>query len=88
MQILVPVLCMALFGLHPVGSQAFAYTLYWLIPVTLYIMSSLVNVLPRFQQFTPIFLQALSSTFIAHAVGSVIWLYTVGMTPRDIPALI
>jgi hypothetical protein len=27
-----------------------------------------------------LFLQALGSTFIAHAVGSVIWLYTVPMT--------
>src|SRR2546430_1999084 len=40
-----------------------------------------VNLLPRFQQCPLVFLQALGSAFIAHAVGSVIWLYTVGMTP-------
>jgi hypothetical protein len=70
MQVCLPVACMALFALHPVGAQAVAYSLYWLIPAALYFISR-----------KTIFLQSLSSTFIAHAVGSVIWLYTVGMTP-------
>jgi len=69
-QLFLPLLCMALFALHPVGSQAVPYSLYWLIPATLYFVAR-----------KTVFLHALSSTFIAHAVGSVIWLYTVGMTP-------
>jgi hypothetical protein len=68
-RLLLPIACMGLFIIHPIGAQAFVYSLYWLIPVTLYFM-------PR----KSIFLQALGSTFIAHAVGSVIWLYTVPMT--------
>ena len=68
-RLLLPIACMGLFVIHPVGAQAFVYSLYWLIPVVLF--------------FVPqkhLFLQALGSTFIAHAVGSVIWLYTVPMT--------
>jgi len=64
----VPVLCMLLFMLHPVGMHAFVYALFWLIPIGLF--------------FVPqknLFLQALASTFVAHAVGSVIWLYTMPM---------
>ncbi len=64
-----PLACMALFVLHPVGAQAFIYSFYWLIPVVLY-----------FWPYQSLFLTALGSTFIAHAVGSVIWCYTVPMT--------
>jgi hypothetical protein len=60
---------MILFVMHPVGGQAFVYSLYWLIPVALY-----------FIPHRSLFLTGLGSTFIAHAVGSVIWCYTVPMT--------
>jgi hypothetical protein len=43
--------------------------LYWLIPVILYVVPQ-----------RSLFLNGLGSTFVAHAVGSVIWLYTVPMT--------
>lgn len=64
-----PILCMLLFIAHPIGGQAFVYSFYWLIPVIIFFA-------PR----KTIFLHALASTFIAHAVGSVIWLYTVPMS--------
>ena len=68
-RLLLPIACMGLFIIHPVGAQAFLYSLYWLIPVVLYFIPQ-----------RSLFLQALGSTFVAHAVGSVIWLYTVPMT--------
>ncbi len=68
-KLLLPIVCMGLFVMHPIGVQAFVYSLYWLIPVLLYFVPQ-----------RSLFLQALGSTFIAHAVGSVIWLYTVPMT--------
>ncbi len=70
-RLLLPIVCMGLFVIHPVGAQAFVYSLYWLIPVVLFFI-------PQTQK--SLFLQAFGSTFIAHAVGSVIWLYTVPMT--------
>ena len=69
-RLILPIVCMILFIIHPVGYASFAYALYWLIPIVLY-----------FVHKKPFFLQALGSTFTAHAVGSVIWLYTVPMTP-------
>jgi hypothetical protein len=68
-RLLLPLVCMGLFIIHPVGGQAWVYSLYWLVPVVLY-----------FNSYRSLFLQALGSTFIAHAVGSVIWLYTMPMT--------
>lgn len=64
-RLMLPLLCMALFIAHPVGWQAAVYSLYWLIPVALYFY-------PR----KTVFLTAFGSTFVAHAVGSVIWLYS------------
>lgn len=78
-QLMLPVLCMTLFILHPVGGQAFAYSLYWLVPMAIFLVSRYVQ---------SIFLVALSSTFIAHAVGSVIFLYTVPTTPEQWLSLI
>ena len=62
-RLLLPIIAIAIFVVHPSGSLL--YALYWLIPVGVYLSGS--------KQF---FLHALSSTLIAHAVGSVIWLYT------------
>ena len=57
--------------LHPVGGQAWLYSMLWVIPVAMYLMGS-----------TYLFAQSLSATFVAHAVGSVLWLYAVPMTPQ------
>jgi hypothetical protein len=66
-----PLLAIGLFLLHPVGFQAALYSGYWLIPLCIGIL------VPR-----SFFAHALGATFTAHAVGSVIWLYTVPMTPE------
>lgn len=75
-RLLLPISCMIAFIAHPTGSQAFLYTTYWLIPIVLY-----------FVRHSSFFLHALASTFIAHAVGSVIWIYTVPMVWQDWMAL-
>lgn len=76
--VVIPLVCMALFMLHPVGSQAFVYSFYWLVPVALAFVS---------RKF--IFTHALTSTFIAHAVGSVMWVYLSPMvTPTDFITLL
>lgn len=64
LSIALPIACMALFIAHPVGRLAAPYALYWLIPI----------VIACYKNKT-VFMHSLSSTFIAHAVGSVIWLY-------------
>lgn len=80
LNVLLPIVCIVLFVLHPVGSGAFVYSLYWLIPITVFFI--------RFFFKHSAFLVALSSTFLAHAVGSVMWLYLVPVPPERWIALI
>jgi hypothetical protein len=73
-KIALSVLCMSCIGLfvtHTVGSQAYIYSFFWIFPA---VMPFIVT--------QNLFLHALASTFVAHAVGSVIWLYTAPMTPE------
>jgi len=72
-----PLLCIILFVTHAIGAQAFAYSLYWLIPIVIYCVKQ-----------KNMFLNVLGSTFVAHAVGSTIWLYTIGMNASVWNALI
>ncbi len=65
-----PLLCMAAFILHPVAGAAWVYSLYWLIPIA-------VHLLKR----ESVFGQSLAATFMAHAIGSVLWAYMVPMAP-------
>jgi len=71
----VPLACIGLFLLHPVGRAAWLYSLYWLIPV-------LAVVLPE-RVPGKLFFRSFGATFTAHAVGSVIWLYTVPMSAEQ-----
>lgn len=80
LQIIIPILCIALFVIHPTGNQAWLYSMYWLIPVALWIAQR--------YGYQAVFLTALSSTFIAHALGSVIWLYGAHLKPEVWLALI
>jgi hypothetical protein len=73
---LVSLACMVAFIAHPVGGQAWIYSLYWLIP-------AIALALPEH-----LFLRSLGSTFTAHSIGSVIWLYAFPSTPAFWLALI
>ena len=69
-------ICIALFILNPIGRQAWLYSMIWLIPfVASFFKKRLV-------------LNSLGATFTAHAVGSTIFLYTIGLTPQIWLALI
>ncbi len=68
--------CIILFLLNPIGRQAWMYPLIWLIPF-----------IATFGKKRLIF-NSLGATFCAHAVGSVIFLYSFGLTPAIWMALI
>jgi len=59
----IPLLCMVLFILHPEGRQAWYFSLYWLIPIACFFKKD------------RLVLNALGSTFTAHAIGSTAFLY-------------
>jgi len=65
---LVPIVCMALFMLHPIGAQVWYYSVYWVIPLIGKILGK------------NLFFRSLGATFTAHALGSVIFLYTIPTT--------
>lgn len=68
-RVFLPLICMIAFMVHPIGGLAWVYSMYWLIPIAVY-----------FVKPHHFFYQALGATFTAHAVGSIIWLYTAEMT--------
>ncbi len=68
-RLLLPIAMFLAFIIHPIGSQSFLYASLWLVPMAVYAA--------RLQH---IFAHALASTLIAHAVGSVIWIYAVPTT--------
>lgn len=68
LNLLVPIICMILFWAHPIGRAAFPYGLFWFIPLL---------ALPFKKNIA---LNSLGTTFTAHAIGSVVFLYTVPMS--------
>lgn len=67
--IIIPIVCIILFNLHPIGRQAWPYSMLWLIPiVAIFFKKRLIS-------------NSIGATFTAHAAGSVIFLYAFQLTP-------
>lgn len=73
--IIIPLIAIALFILHPVGRQVWFYSLYWTIPI-------IVKILPK-KYSNNVFLKSLGATFAAHSVGGAVWIWTVTMAPEQ-----
>ncbi|HEX9504317.1 MAG TPA: hypothetical protein VF974_08455 [Patescibacteria group bacterium] len=69
--ILVPLLAIILFVVHPIGRTVWFYSMFWLIPIVCYYFQD--KLLAR----------ALGATFAAHAVGGVLWLYYFNL-PKEV----
>lgn len=69
-------LCTVLFLAHPVGAQSAWYSLFWLAPIiAAYLPYGLLST-------------ALGSSFTAHAVGTVVWLYAGLLHTHDFVLLV
>jgi len=66
--LLIPGIAMIMFWAHPEGRGAWYYALYWTIPFLCFLAPS---------KYT--FTNALGATFTAHSVGSVAFLYVLGL---------
>ena len=75
--VLLPLAAIALFVLHPEGSQAWFFSLYWLIPVAAFLFFK-----------DNLFANSLGATFTAHAIGSVAFLYAFNIPAATWLALI
>ena len=80
LNIIFPLIAIGMFLLHPVGRQAWFYSLFWTIPI-------IARLLPaKYSLSVP--LRSLGATFTAHAVGGALWIWTVPMTPAMYMALV
>jgi len=70
LSILIPLVCIIAFVLHPIGAQSWYYASFWLIPIVVKFFKD------------NLFLRSLGATFTAHAIGSVIFLYTIPTSPE------
>jgi len=73
---LIPLACMALFIAHPIGMQAWFYSLFWLIPLAAALFKE------------NLFLKSLGATFTAHAIGATAFIYLLPSTPELWAALV
>ncbi len=80
LSVLVPVAAIILFVAHPIGRQAWFYSMFWTIPL-------IIKILPK-KYSERVFLKSLGATFTAHAIGGIIWLYLIPMSPQQWIALI
>jgi hypothetical protein len=73
LHLIVPTMCIALFVTHPVAGHAWPYATFWFIPMIMWALRNLAG-------WSGSFWIALQSTFMAHALGSIMYLFTVPMT--------
>jgi len=66
--LVVPLLSIAAFILHPIGRTVWFYSLFWLLPVAVW---------PLRKRF--IIARSLGSTFTAHAIGGAVWIWAFNM---------
>ena len=80
LSIIVPLIAIAAFVLHPIGRQVWFFSLYWTIPI-------IIKLLPN-KYSDNAFLKSLGATFTAHSVGGAAWIWTIPMTAGQWIALI
>lgn len=80
--VFIPLICFTLFILNPSVSFGWIFGCYWVIPLVLFFLQ-------RYGFFeNSLLVVSLQSSFVAHAVGSVIWAYIVPMSPEQWVVLI
>src|SRR3989338_4892778 len=78
--VIVPLLAIAAFVLHPIGRTVWFFSLYWTIPI-------IVKMLPK-KYSQNVLLKSLGATFTAHSVGGAAWIWAIPMTAGQWIALI
>jgi len=72
--IVIPLVCILLFVINPIGRTVWFYSCFWLIPIIISLFKEKLDKILRFSIFR-IFGYSLGSAFVDHAIGSVIYLY-------------
>jgi len=74
-EVLIPILTIVLFLIHPIGRAVWYYSLFWVIPIIISLNKKRIIKLTRKKDIPTIYLYSIASTFIDHAVGSIMYLY-------------
>ncbi|MBM3283411.1 hypothetical protein FJY90_04110 [Candidatus Gottesmanbacteria bacterium] len=74
--VMVPLIAIVAFNLHPIGRSAWQYSLFWLIPIAAHFFRR------------NLFARSLGATFAAHCVGSTLWVWAFGLSREMWLALI
>ena len=80
LSVIVPIIAIFAFVMHPVGREVWFFTLFWTIPI-------IAKVLPK-KYSNNIIPRSLGATFAAHSVGGALWIWTIPMTAGQWIALI
>lgn len=68
--LVVPLISIALFILHPIGRLVWYFSLFWTIPLIAYLKKDML------------LFRSLGATFTAHAVGGAMWIWAISLTPE------
>lgn len=74
LNIIIPLLSILIFILHPIGRTVWFFTLFWTIPILLKIIPQ------KYSNTVPA--KSLGATFTAHSVGGALWIWTIPMTAQ------
>ena len=74
LNVVIPLLSIIIFVLHPIGRTVWFFTLFWTIPILLKIIPQ------KYSNTVPA--KSLGATFTAHSVGGALWIWTVPMTAQ------
>ena len=66
--VIIPILTIVAFNLHPIGASAWQYSLLWLIPIAAQFFRK------------NLYIRSLGATFTAHAVGGALWVWAFGLS--------
>lgn len=61
--LVIPILAIIIFVVHPIGRSVWYYSLFWLIPLVVYLKRDIILI------------RSLGATFTAHAVGGAAWIW-------------
>jgi hypothetical protein len=72
--IVIPLVCILLFVINPIGRTVWFYSSFWLIPIIISLFKERLDKVLKIPLFK-IYGYSLGSAFVDHAIGSVIYLY-------------
>ncbi len=79
--VILPLLCIIAFLLHPIGREVWYYSLFWIIPIGIVKFNKKISKLLKRPIFK-IYAYSLGTTFVDHAIGSVIYLWLLNIPAK------